>query len=387
MLWFAGVIVAVLTVLMLDLWLNGHRTPVLAAFEPDSRPLPRLSVIVPALNEAEQIEAAVESMLHQDYSGLELILVNDRSTDYTGAIMAALEERYPDKVRVVTIEQLPPGWLGKNHAVWTGAQQATGEWILFTDADVVFHATCFRRAVAYCEQHGLDHLAMFPRLTSRGYWGESFISLFSMLFQVGERPHAANQPGSKNGVGIGAFNLLRHSTYQQVGTHQAISLRPDDDMRLGKRIRKLGFRQRFASGMGMASVMWYPSVGEAIRGLEKNMFANFDYSVAKTVVMAIVMLPPNIAPYIAIWFTSGAAWWLWLAGLASQWVVLAYAGYLCGNKRALLYAPVHPLLTAVIAYAMLRSMVLALKRGGIYWRGTFYPLSLLRAQTGYEGCP
>lgn len=385
MIWFAVITAGILLILMLDLLINGRRTPLLARFNPDGRPLPRLSVIVPALNEEEQLAAAVESMLRQDYPDLELVLVNDRSTDSTGNVMAALEGRYPGRVRVVTVEHLPPGWLGKNHALWVGTQQATGQWLLFTDADVVFDPTCFRRAVGYCQQHGLDHLTMFPRLTGQGYLATAFVSFFATMFMIGERPHAANNPKSKHGVGIGSFNLLRSTTYQAVGTHQAISLRPDDDLRLGRRIRKLGFRQQIVSGIGMASVQWYSSVGEAIRGLEKNMFANFDYRVVKTTGMAASLLVGNLCPYVALWFSTGAARWLWLAGMAAQWVVVLYGGYLSGHRRAFLYLPLLPWLFVLTAYAIARSMVLALSRGGIYWRGTFYPLQLLRSQTGYEG--
>ena len=220
----------------LDL-LRHHRTflKLSAATDPRSdvpRPLPRLSAIVPARNEVRGIGAAVDSILRQDYPDLEVVLVNDRSTDGTGRIIARAAAEHPERVRAVTVRDLPAGWLGKNHALWLGAQRVTGEWFLFTDADVVFHRTCFRRAVAYAEAEGLDHLTLSPRVTGRSYRLNAFVAFFVYAFLSYQRPHLANDPKSQVGVGIGAFNLIRRSAYTAIGTHAAISLRPDDDVRL-----------------------------------------------------------------------------------------------------------------------------------------------------------
>src|SRR4029077_19257955 len=125
---------------------------------------PRVSIIVPARNEEQGVRAAVESLLRQDYPALELVVVNDRSADRTGAILSALAEEHPGRLRVVTVSELPGGWLGKNHALWLGACQSSGAWLLFPDADVIFDPTCLRRAVAHAEAQRLDHLTMSPKL-------------------------------------------------------------------------------------------------------------------------------------------------------------------------------------------------------------------------------
>jgi cellulose synthase/poly-beta-1,6-N-acetylglucosamine synthase-like glycosyltransferase len=139
---------------------------------------PHVSIIVPARNEEQGVRAAVESLLRQDYPALELVVVNDRSTDRTSAILAALAEEHPGRLRVVMVTELPAGWLGKNHALLLGARQSSGAWLLFTDADVVFDPTCLRRAVAYAEAQGLDHLTMSPRLLAHGYWLNAFVNFF-----------------------------------------------------------------------------------------------------------------------------------------------------------------------------------------------------------------
>src|SRR5690606_5030460 len=124
---------------------------------------PRVSIIVPARNEEREIEAALQSVLHLDYPDYEVMVVNDRSTDGTGAILERMQSAYP-QLRVATVTELPRGWLGKNHAMYFGAQQASGELLLFTDADIVMRPDTLRRAVYYLEREKLDLLPMTPRV-------------------------------------------------------------------------------------------------------------------------------------------------------------------------------------------------------------------------------
>jgi cellulose synthase/poly-beta-1,6-N-acetylglucosamine synthase-like glycosyltransferase len=273
-----------------------------ATSPPAATDWPRLSIIVPARNEEQGVRTAVQSLLRQDYPALELIVVDDRSTDRTGAILAALAGEHPARLRVLTVTELPAGWLGKNHAVWLGARESSGAWLLFTDADVVFDPTCLRRAMAYAEAQRLDHLTMSPRLLAHGYWLNAFVNFFLYAFTVFGRPDLANDPKSQVGVGVGAFNLIRRSAYERIGTHLAISLRPDDDIKLGMRVKLAGLRQRLLNGADVLSVRWYATLGAAIRGLEKNSFAGVEYRVSRTL-SAVALLAGLLA---APWRSSGS---------------------------------------------------------------------------------
>jgi len=357
---------------------------------PDAAPLPatadwpRLSVIVPARNEEQGIRAAVESLLRQDYPALELVAVNDRSTDHTGAILAELAADHPGRLRVVTVTGLPDGWLGKNHALWLGACQSSGSWLLFTDADVVFAPTCLRRAVAYAEAQRLDHLTMSPKLLARGYWLNAFVNFFLYAFAVFLRPDLANIPKSQVGIGVGAFNLIRRPAYERIGTHRAISLRPDDDMKLGKRVKLAGLRQRVLNGADMLSVRWYATLGEAIRGLEKNSFAGAGYRTPVVLRMVVVLAGMLAAPWALVWMARGWTRRLLAATVATQ--ALTYIGANWLNQRPILrYLPSFPFTALLFCYVALRSTWLTLRQGGIRWRDTLYPLTELRAQTGLEG--
>lgn len=346
--------------------------------------LPRLSVIVPACNEEGGIRAAVDSMLAQDYPDLEIILVNDRSTDRTGEVMDALVAARPGRARTLTIEALPPHWLGKNHALWRGARESSGDWLLFADADIVFDPTCFRRAVAYAEAERLDHLTLSPEIVVRGYWLQAFVAFFVYGFAVTQRPYRANDPHSKVGVGVGAFNLIRRPAYDAIGTHQALSLRPDDDVRLGKRVKLLALRQRLLHGAPLVRVDWYPSLGVALRAFDKNAFAGLNYSVLQSMAAVSAVWVLCVWPYLAVWRVGRAARLLLLGSIGSTAISFASANRPLGRGVAA-YFPAFPVAAILWIYVFLRSMILALTQGGVYWRGTFYLLRQLKSQSGLEG--
>ena len=151
---------------------NSRRALVLAAMpaiEASHDDMPTLSIVVPACNEEDTIERGMNSLLALDYPHLEIIAVNDRSTDRTGAILDRLALSDP-RLRVLHVETLPAGWLGKNHAMHSGSQAAKGKWLLFTDADVVFAPDALRRTVAFAERECLDHLVLSPRCETHGFW-------------------------------------------------------------------------------------------------------------------------------------------------------------------------------------------------------------------------
>jgi cellulose synthase/poly-beta-1,6-N-acetylglucosamine synthase-like glycosyltransferase len=364
--------------------LNRNAIPKLPAG--DRVGLPRLSIVVAARDEAAAIGRAVESLLAQDYSGLEIIVVDDRSSDATGDVLRGLAARDP-RLSTMRVDELPAGWLGKNHALWRGAEKATGEWILFTDGDVVFAPGTLRRAVGYAVQEELDHLTLAPRLIARGFWLRAFIAFFAYAFVALWGAYLANDPKTKRGVGIGAFNLVRASAYERIGTMRALSLRPDDDIRLGRRLRAFGFRQRVLNGNEVLSVEWYPSLGAAISGLEKSMYSSMDYRVVDATLALLFLGATMVWPFIGVIVLGG------IDRLLLAVVIACLAVGLIETYRqaigpltpsALLVALALPFSAVCWGYAIARSVYVAETRG-VRWRGTTYPLSLLRAQSGLEG--
>jgi glycosyltransferase involved in cell wall biosynthesis len=357
---------------------------------PPSQPasaLPRLSVVVPARDEGPTIARAVESLLAQDYPDLDVIVVDDRSSDATADVLRELAAR-DRRLRVLRVDHLPPGWIGKNHALWRGADGAPGEWLLFTDADVVFAQGALRRAVAYAGAERLDHLTLAPRIVARGLALRAFVAFFGYAFIALWGAYLANDPKSKRGVGIGAFNLVRRSAYERIGTMRALSLRPDDDIRLGRRLRGFGFRQRVLNGIELLSVEWYPSLGAAIRGLEKSMYSGLEYRVVDAAGVLLYLAATMVWPFIGVLILDGID-----RVLLGTVVVCLMAALLETYRQsmsprlgatALGVALLVPFSALCFGWAVLRSVYVAETRG-VRWRGTTYPLSLLRAQSGLEG--
>jgi glycosyltransferase involved in cell wall biosynthesis len=358
-----------------------HLRDIPVAPHPD---MPRVSVVVAARNEERNIEEALQSLLRQVYPELEVIVVNDRSTDGTGAILDRMAAQHGaarhaggPQLRIVHLTSLPTGWLGKNHALQRGAEQATGEVLLFTDADVVMEPSSVAHAVHYLVGERLDHLAVTPELVMPGPMLDLFGGTFAILFAQYAQPWKARDPRSKRHIGIGAFNMVRTHAYHAVGGHGTIRMRPDDDLKLGKIIKQHGFWQEMLFGYGMIRVEWYSSVGEAVRGLEKNSFAGVGYSVAAVVATTAALLLFNVWPFLAVFLTGGITQALNAA--TAILIVALYAGSTRVSGSSPFYGIGFPVATLLIIYILWRSMLYVLINGGIDWRGTHYSLAELRA--------
>src|SRR3981081_2593860 len=219
---------------------------------------PRVSIVVPARNEEEHIRETLVQLLALDYSNYEVIVVNDRSTDRTGQSMGevAASPQAHGLLKVIHVSELPSGWLGKTHAMWTAGQQATGDWLLFTDADVMFKPDALRRALAYAEAAHADHLVLLPRMHMKLPGEQMMMAFFQALFVFGHRPWKVADPKTRDHIGVGAFNLVRKSVYEAIGTYEALRFEVVDDMKLGKVIKNAGFRQRNVIGGDLLEIRW-----------------------------------------------------------------------------------------------------------------------------------
>jgi glycosyltransferase involved in cell wall biosynthesis len=375
-------VVAIMTLglwvaLTTDWFLGVRRVAWLTGSAPNSasklEAYPRLSVVIPALNEARAIEASLGSILSQDYPNLEILVLNDRSTDQTGEILERMQRKHA-RLKVIHIEVLPEGWLGKNHALYVGAQHTRGEWLLFTDADVQFEPHALSAALAYAMNHKLDHLTALPHLFAKSSPLKAFVSAFMLLFSFGIL--RASAPATEAHVGLGAFNLLRRSTYDGVGGHKPIALRPDDDMMLGKLVKTAGFKQEVVFATDLLRVEWYTGVGEAVRGLNKNAFTGLAYSLPVVLLVNVTLVVTHIVPFVAVFFTAGGTRLLFALVLAN--IAFVYAVSRRFIRVPVPYALLHPLGMAILVYAISESAAKATWQGGISWRGTFYPLEQLK---------
>jgi cellulose synthase/poly-beta-1,6-N-acetylglucosamine synthase-like glycosyltransferase len=400
--WLSGGTVALLwTFTVVQAALNHHRMADLTQAEwlpPADAKFPSLTIVAPALNEETAVEGALRSLLQLDYPDYQIVAVDDRSTDSTGAIMdrLAAEPASSGKLRVLHVRDLPPGWLGKTHAMWLGAQQrsipgeppfgalgpnAQSEWILFTDADCVFRPDALRRALYYADVsrtrgQALDHLVVFPTALTET-WGERMMTSFPQVTaNLAVRHWKVRDPEAKDFIGVGAFNLIRRSAYDAIGTYEQLRLAVVDDMQLGEAVKKAGLRQDVVYAPHLVSLRWAVGAMGVVRNLEKNLFAFFRFRMSLVLGATAALFILCIAPYLGILIAPG-----WTkAGFAVAVAMIATLHAM--TARVSLISPIYfatfPFGALLLVLATWRSAFVALRNGGITWRGTRYSLEELR---------
>jgi len=361
---------------------------------------PRVSIIVPARNEEQHIRETLTRLLALEYANYEIIVVNDRSTDRTGQIMEeiaagpcgadtlvrlqaapALQTEAdrsvrPTRLKVIHISELPPGWLGKTHAMWTAGKQATGDWLLFTDADVLFKPDSLRRAIAYAVPEKADHVVLFPRMIMKSAGERMMIAFFQALFVFAHRPWKVADPDARDHMGVGAFNLVRRPVYEAVGTYQALRMEVLDDMKLGKVVKNAGFSQRNVFGEDLISLRWAEGAFGVVNNLTKNFFAVMSFQRWRTVACIFGLAFLNLGPFLGVWLAQGWARLPYAVALGSLFAI--YCGMSSRSSVPPQYFFLHPISSSLFMYTLLRSMFLTLWNDGIVWRGTKYPLEELK---------
>jgi cellulose synthase/poly-beta-1,6-N-acetylglucosamine synthase-like glycosyltransferase len=346
--------------------------------EPTTEPpsgWPTLAILFAGRNEEAVVESAARSMVALDYPRFEVVAVDDRSTDATGAILDRLSDELPH-LRVVHITELPTDWLGKCHALQTAADAATANWLLFTDADVIYEPSALRRAVALAERESLDHLTLAPDTVTETFGERTFMAMFCLMFAITTPPWSVADRRRRAAMGVGAFNLVRADTFRAVGGFGRIRLSIDDDMKLGKLLKWCGYRTLAVLGTRCVSVRWQSGLWNMIRGIEKNFFAALDFRPELVLTGSSVMIAIGIMPHIGLFV---GPWWTRLlcalgiaaaARLLTDWAPARVRWY---HVLAL------PFGAAALLFALWRSTWLTLNRQGVSWRDSFYPLALLRS--------
>ncbi|TDL34664.1 glycosyltransferase [Jeotgalibacillus sp. S-D1] len=365
-------------VIALDTYRGLRELPALEE-EPPTSSIGLISIIVAARNEAHTIEQSIRSQLLQTYESIEWILINDRSTDQTGETMEKFA-KIDSRIRVIHLTSLPEGWLGKNYALHTGAIAANGKTLIFTDADIQYEPDLIAKAAAFFSRLSLDHLTISPNLTARSFILKGFISFFLFGFSYYKRPWSANRDKAKNGIGIGAFNMISQQAYKKINGHSAIRMRPDDDLQLGMMVKRYGLKQRMTTALGLLHVEWYPSLKEAVKGLEKNTFAGLHYSYILVFGAITVVFTSQLLPFITLFHSDSS-----VRTISMLAVIMLAAVYVPLTRRLTTYSHWHillfPLSACLFLYAIIRATILTIARGGIKWRGTTYSLKELKKNT------
>lgn len=355
------------------------RVPLLSRLrsDPPSR-WPTVTLVSPACNEARTVGAALQSWLTQSYPQLDAVVVNDRSTDETGAVLETLAARH-SRLAVLHITALREGWLGKVAALQAGLEHARGELILFVDADVHLEPDVLERLVALFEHHRLDHLTLLPRFVTTGPMQGALMASFTdgycqRAYASGALLLSERVPA----IGYGAFNLVRRSALERTPGLAWLKMDVLDDVALGELLRRAGARRGFLAADEGVSLTWYESLGAALRSFDKNFFGGVArYSFARAILFVVVMPLIYLAPWLLLTGGPLPGWpLLALAFVLHLWGSAVAAVRLRSELLHALLAPVAQLFGVV---PMVRGALSALRQGGISWRGTRYSLVALRA--------
>ena len=361
---------------------GGHATAHLRPAGPDYNEQPRISVVVAAKDEADNIEQCVRTMLEQDYPNFEMIVANDRSTDDTARIVERIASE-DKRLRLMNIEHLPEGWCGKNNAMQNAVADTDGEWICMIDADCQqTSARTLSVAISYAQETGADLLSILPNLEMRTFWENVAQPVCSGIMMIWFHPDKVNDPNKPHAYANGAFMLMKRSTYERIGTHEAVKDKVNEDMHMAYRVKSNGLNLRVVRNDGMSKVRMYTSLRETLRGWSRIFYGTFGTLKRLTIsmmVLAVMGLLPYAAAVIGLSAAAAGAepaglfLALGLLGAAAAVMQVSVIWRFCpmiGAKSQI--ALTYPL-GCVVGIVALVSAMTKLRRGAkITWRNTAY---------------
>lgn len=356
------------------------RVPLLSQQEPQPPATwPSVAIVVAARDEVGVIEPALRSLLALDYPALEVVVVDDRSTDGTRDVLRSLAAEEP-RLTVATVDELPDGWLGKTHALHVGTGGVEATWVLYTDADVHMAPDLLRRALGLAAAHDLDHLTMVPRFIARTPLLGAWLAAFTDGYVGRGRGRSSVVLGERSATfGYGAFNLVRRSALSSSEGLPWLRMDVLDDLALGEVLRRAGARRGFLLADIGLEIEWYPTLRDALRTLEKNAFgALASYRLWRAAAFALLVGLVLVAgPVLAL---ANDRWTLWPLLVAALVVhVVAQVVATVRSRRPLVHGLLSPLAIVAMAPAVVRATAVTLRLGGVRWRETVYPLEELKA--------
>ena len=362
-------------------YLPGSRGPVLSADTIPDAPDPGLvSVIVPAKDEQDNIRAALETLLAQDYANLEILVVDDRSADRTAAIVREVAAGDP-RVRLIQVAELTAGWFGKPHAMHVGAGQARGDWLLFVDADCRQAPHSVRAGVNFLAANQGDMLSLWPVLEMHGFWENAVQPVAGSVLVAWFRPTWANNPKRRTAFANGQYIFIRRATYEATGGYDAVKNEIVEDIALARRVKGAGHRLFNAVGEDLFSTRMYDSLSAMYRGWTRIYYGGFKsvswLLAAMTMTFLFTLMPFAALGVSSVLMAMGPAdpWTLPAFLLAAVMVVALVVTMrrlfiLCrGNPWYLLFYPVAAVLVLTFQAG---AIVRALGLRGVTWRGTTY---------------
>jgi chlorobactene glucosyltransferase len=380
----AGSSVLFMAALAILIWLHTQaylaiKTPAVRAPQAG----PRVSVLVPARNEAHNIRHCAQALLAQDYPNYEVLVLEDRSTDATPAILAELSVHDP-RLGVLHGAELPPGWAGKPHALHQAASAASGEWLLFVDADTFLAPNAVSAALAAAEAAGADLFTVMTEQVTGSFWERVVMPLVMTALSVGFSPRRVNDASKRDAVANGQFILIRRAVYDALGGHLRLKHHIVEDKALAELVKWSGYRLVVADGRGVAQTRMYTSLAQMWEGWTKNIYLGLSDHPAMLLLGAFgAFLALVAALFLPAWPLLGGYWILqgggWPALVVLAQALLVWAALLgmrmsvnAQMKIPRAYALTTPLGAGIFAAMMLTSAFRVLSGRGVTWKGRRY---------------
>ena len=334
---------------------------------------PAVSICVPARNEASGIAACVRSLLGQDWPNIrELIVVDDRSDDGTAGHAIAAADGDP-RLRVITGDGPPDGWMGKSAACWRAQQAAGGEWLLFVDADVVLHPRALSVAMGAARHHGAQMVSWLGQLVSGSFWERVVMPFIADLIAVFSPLASVNDPGRDDCLANGQFILISRQAYDDVGGHETICASVIDDVSLGREVKHNSLhRYVLLQSLGLMRTRMYDSLGAIWRGFAKNFYAASKQQAGLLIVVVLYLLLTSVLPWIVFpWALAEGNGDLAAAAALGIAATLGYRMYTVRWNPTVSWALLlHPLAALVTAGIILDSVIRGKGwRKPVSWKG------------------
>jgi hypothetical protein len=328
---------------------------------------PLVSFVIPACDEEHAIESALRSVLDQSYPRLQVVAVDDRSTDGTGEVIDRLAAADP-RLTAVHVKTLPEGWLGKLNALHEGTARARGEWLLFADADAHLGKDTLKKIIGHADRAGLDFLSVIPHIASAGIFGDAAFHVVLAMFSLGARPWRIPDPRAKEIGASGAFLLVRRAAFEKTPGFEWLKLEVADDFGLCLLVKSHGGRCELLNGKDEVKIVWYASLREFAQKMQKNFFAiTGRVSLARIAAQAglvawmglfpLAALVPTRIPHAPAIVGLSVAAQIAMSALGAAWTGRSFVPCLFG-----------PFGYLAIAVMAIRSGVVGKRIGGIRWR-------------------
>ena len=368
--------------LIKSMWITFRDSPFLDKFNPKPHNSPKVSIILPARNEEPFIEKCIKSLLDQDYKNYEIIAIDDRSDDNTGNIIKKISSEN-SKVAYVLAEPKPENWTGKNWACMEGFKKASGELLLFTDADTFHTKKTISLAVDHLISEELDALTVIPKMLCLDWWTKITLPVLSTFLHTRFSALRVNDPSKKTGYFFGSFFIIKRKTYEFVGTHEGVKNEIVEDGALGKKVKEQGFKMKMVRGEHLVEAVWARDWTTLWHALKRLMIPLYIQSnkIAVGIFFAVLFLlfmPFPILAYSTLFFNVSESFVI-LCGISLVSVGLFYLGSTLDAKKGLslgfrhaLFAPIG---STVIVSGFVTGILHAKRSNALVWRGRTYSIS------------